>query len=672
MWILESNSDELNGVRRYLKPGKEYLVGRAKYITDITIDSRTVSKKHAKIVVGAVENGSSLLLEKKMPIYVIDLNSKFGTLVNNVKLTNLPKECDHDSEIIFAKCQGKFRLFWHPVVFTLSGIKIRDIQPLVESYGIKITKEYCDMTTHVVSKQRNTAKNLQALINGVFVVANSYVNELVKTIGLVELNFDHGFPNPQKHVPPDNIYSSIDACPEDFMPNKCRKRLFHGLVFVFFDKKQYFTLSPPINTAGGKTVLCEDTSNIEQIITFIQNYPNAIAVSPLENSHYIDMASKRLKINLINQDMFLEPILKLDLTLFWKNSCKDSDLIHINYNITSEKKTTSECCNQSLSNIKCNFELSPGLKSELDEECVYQVSKKHDTNTILNNEVDNMQNIKSFETINDIFDKNTLPLQKSLNSNRFITEGKSVDQAFDNKAFYFYERVRFDDRTKFTQTNQLVNNSNIINHIHEMEFQNKPFVFEKNPLNEKIFDKNIHETKLHNCVKSNSFIVSKDSEAFSTSNLQKNKTASSFMKCDPIRNHSFYNSEKDENLKVVEYFNAESNLQKSSINIPSRWNPKWNGRKNFKKFRRTQKIRPTTYIQHVRLVEYKPEEMTFVSESGKQKDKEYIFKKSIENTSSNIVKNGVDNKIKIFSKNIENYFDIIENDSDDDPLKFKL
>ncbi|KAG5518961.1 hypothetical protein PMAC_002492 [Pneumocystis sp. 'macacae'] len=691
MWILESNLDELNGilmlsliyinsrctntlilgVRRCLRPGKEYLVGRAKYITDITIESKTVSKIHAKFVVGIAKDGSSLLLNEKIPIYVIDLGSKFGTIVNDVQLMNMSKKCDQDSqEIIFAKCQGKFRLFWNPIVFTLSGIKLKDIQPLVEVYGIKITKEYSEKTTHVISKQRNTAKNLQALIYGAFVVTNSYINELIETISLIELNFDHGFPNPQKHVPPDNIYSTINASPEDFMPDNKRRHLFQGLTFIFFDEKQYLNLSPPINAASGKAVFCKETSNVEQIIVFMQNHFNAIAVSPLKDSYYINVASKRVKMNLINQDDFLEPILKLDLSLFKKNIYENYDSIHEN-NLTSQNNI-SECHKQTF-NKKCDFR-SPKFNLELNDKSLYQVSKKYDVNTILNDN-DNKCNIKSLG-INNI-DKNTTLLQKSLNFNRFIPDNKIDYQTSDNKSCFIFTDTnikmnrKLDNCINFIQNSQLSpKKKNIVDDIHDVTVQNTKDSVEKLPLNKKASDRNTYETKSYNYLNSNSSFASEigNSQISLTPNSQKNRLIlSQYEKNESIKDYYLNNLyKKEENSETVEYFKVELNLQKSSVDISSRWNPKWNGRKNFKKFRRVQRTQPT-YTQHIRLVEYKPEDMRFIPELSKQK------KRNINNTDLSIVKNDLfRDKIKLFSKNAENYSDISQNNSDDDPLKFRL
>ncbi|KTW31606.1 hypothetical protein T552_00244 [Pneumocystis carinii B80] len=667
MWVLESSSFELNGFRRYLRPGKEYLVGRAKYITDITIDSNTVSKRHAKFVVVSVEKGASLLLEEKTAIYLIDLNSKFGTIVNGEKLGEFSRKCDENFyEITFGKCQGKFRLSWNPIVFTLSGIKLKDIQLLVEAYGIKITKEYCDKTTHVVSKQRNTTKNLQAFICGVFVVSYSYVQELVRTIDLLELNFDGGFPNPEDHIPQDNHYLNINVSPKDFLPNKQRRHLFRGLTFIFFDKNQYCNLSLPINAASGKTAFCNETSNIEQIIIFMHNYSNVIAVSPLDNFYFVEMACKRLRINMISQDKFFEPIVKMDLSLFEKDFYINNDPNYKNNSI--------------INNTNYNSQIFPASKSELNNELMSQVFKKRDIN-VVSNDNGNKEDIKSSEHINEVFDKNDTLSQSFSNCNKFSTKARIIYPISDNENTISTDSNIKMDPDFYSPVNSHCSqnlSSNKLNIMHDIydDFLNTSNSPRKILLNSGNSNKSRYETNSYNCLKSDLSLISttKNFEIPLSSTLQENKINSfQTIKNESSESQFSKSTEKYEKLKAIEYFKVELKPQKSFVNLSSRWDPKWNGRKNFKKFIRVKKTQPQTFTQHIRLVEYKPN-LKLIQESNKQKSNGQIFKKNIKNTSSDSNKTFVfKNKTKTFSTNIQNYFDITQDDSDDDdPLKFRF
>lgn len=130
----------------------------------------------------------------------------------------------------------------------------------------------------------------------------------------------------------------------------------------------------------------------------------------------------------------------------------------------------------------------------------------------------------------------------------------------------------------------------IFKDINGMGFQNAEDFSEKLSLNEKVLNRNMHETKSYNHLNLNSFFASdiKNSQVFLTPVSQKNEIIlSQYKENELIDDHCLSNLyEKGENSKAVEYSKLELNLQKPSIDISSRWDPKWNGRKNFKKFRR--------------------------------------------------------------------------------------
>ena len=90
----------------------------------------------------------------------------------------------------------------------------------VEETDIKDTPNYIiDRTTHVVQGKRNTAKGLHALINGKYIVTNSFIDALIYAITPTDLdhdeslcpleeNFDKHWPDEMQHVPP---YYELDA-----------------------------------------------------------------------------------------------------------------------------------------------------------------------------------------------------------------------------------------------------------------------------------------------------------------------------------------------------------------------------------------------------------------------------------------------------------------------------
>ena len=140
----------------------------------------------------------------------------------------------------------------------------------LEELDIKTIIEYVvGETTHVVTTKRNTAKGLQALVNGKHIVENSYIDALVyaatsedlaepENVCPLEKDFDAAWPDPTKHLPPagkeiiDMPAAASEAC---FEPNMERQNIFEGLTFVFCSKDQYENLMPMVTNGHGKALL---------------------------------------------------------------------------------------------------------------------------------------------------------------------------------------------------------------------------------------------------------------------------------------------------------------------------------------------------------------------------------------------------------------------------------
>ena len=135
----------------------------------------------------------------------------------------------------------------------------------LEDLDIKVVIPYVvGVTTHVVSTKRNTAKGLQALINGQYIVTESYIDALVyattpenldelESLSPLEEDFDANWPNALEHLPAKSKEPS-ERPSEDFEPNTLRGNVFEGYTFVFLDATQFETLQAPITNGGGKAL----------------------------------------------------------------------------------------------------------------------------------------------------------------------------------------------------------------------------------------------------------------------------------------------------------------------------------------------------------------------------------------------------------------------------------
>ena len=186
-----------------------------------------------------------------------------------------------------------YRIKWQPTVlsfsFSTKELKAKDplssVRTQLEDLDIKTIVPYVvDHTTHVVQKKRNTAKGLQALVNGKWIVDDSYIDALVyaatpsdlenlESLSPLEADFDTAWPDAGLHLPPPGN-EPVQRPPEAFVPNPDRINIFEGYTFVFGDAAQYGNLAEAINNGHGKALLYQveqGTTTAEEIAQFMRN-----------------------------------------------------------------------------------------------------------------------------------------------------------------------------------------------------------------------------------------------------------------------------------------------------------------------------------------------------------------------------------------------------------------
>jgi DNA repair protein XRS2 len=150
----------------------------------------------------------------------------------------------------------------------------------LEQLDIKYSADYASETTHVVSKKRNTSKGLQALINGKYVVTDSFINAVVDAATVpdeagdgassaLEEDFEASWPNAIDHLPPRGEEPS-ERPPEAYAPDSRRQEVFDGYTFVFYEKKQYENLFPVVTSGKGKALLKEVVARETDVDDFIR------------------------------------------------------------------------------------------------------------------------------------------------------------------------------------------------------------------------------------------------------------------------------------------------------------------------------------------------------------------------------------------------------------------
>ncbi|ETS74858.1 hypothetical protein PFICI_13342 [Pestalotiopsis fici W106-1] len=357
MWVLEHEGDALQGKRLWLRPGKRYLFGRTIAEPGMLAihghKATSVSRKHVTIEVDAVRKGDSQNLSTRSKVTVEDLGSKLGTTVNENKIKGEKYVVDQEENDLKLGNMSGFKITWFPVVLSFSfsareleaGAQTR-LQSNFEQLDVKLLAEIdSKFTTHVVNKKRNTAKGLQALINGTYLVDDGFMNALLEatraddlgggvTRSALEADFDAHWPDAMDFLPaPGN--EPVQRPAEAFAPNPERREIFDGYTFIFYDSKQHNSLIGPITDGKGKALWREVVPNETQIDDFIR-YVKSVAgekglgefedgsegkgvvvvryvpAEPAWYQEFYTAVSLRLDHRLIDQKDFLDAILACD------------------------------------------------------------------------------------------------------------------------------------------------------------------------------------------------------------------------------------------------------------------------------------------------------------------------------------------------------------------------
>ncbi|KAJ5484656.1 hypothetical protein N7453_012124 [Penicillium expansum] len=273
MWILDSTGDFLEGKRVWLRPGKKYLFGRF-YRDGVrhAVNHNSISRKHMTIEISPVNPRDGLSPRARSSITITDLDSKKGTVVDERRIQGECKLEKSDEHVIqLAKYQHTLRIKWEPVVLTLSASskQVRGEDPLahvrsrLEDLDIKTIMDYIvDHTTHVVQRKRNTAKGLQALVNG-----NDLEN--VESLCPLETDFELAWPDPNQHLPPPGKEPTQRPATA-FAPKSARLNVFDGYTFIFGDQAQFENLQGPINNGQGKALFYQVEDGVTTAVDIVR------------------------------------------------------------------------------------------------------------------------------------------------------------------------------------------------------------------------------------------------------------------------------------------------------------------------------------------------------------------------------------------------------------------
>ncbi|KAL4919058.1 hypothetical protein BDW62DRAFT_48194 [Aspergillus aurantiobrunneus] len=308
MWILDTEGAFLQGKRVWLRPGKKYLFGR--YKTEgvrEAIPAQSISRKHLVIEISPVKAGDGSKTKARSEILVSDEGSKFGTIVDGEQIKGRSKKLTGQEHTIrLGKYEHALRIKWQPTVLSFSFSSkesnkntLARFRSRLEDLDIKTIEDYLvNVTTHVVQTKRNTAKGLQALVNGKYIVDYSFVDALdyaatpsdmenLESLSPLENDFDATWPDAREHLPPPGK-EVTNASDESFAPNPARLNIFEGYTFVFCDKSQHQLLEEPINNGHGKALYFEVKEGVTTADEIVRFMNNAGGLKDIVSEQYVD------------------------------------------------------------------------------------------------------------------------------------------------------------------------------------------------------------------------------------------------------------------------------------------------------------------------------------------------------------------------------------------------
>ncbi|KAJ9268296.1 hypothetical protein DTO212C5_5624 [Paecilomyces variotii] len=611
MWILDSEGDFLEGRRVWLKPGKKYLFGRIKQDgVRHAIQHASISRKHLVIEVSPVKPGDGSHIHTKSEITVSDQGSKCGTTVDGEQIKGLSKRLSGEEHtIILGRYQNPLRIRWQSTVlsFSFSSKELKAKDPLgpirsrLEDLDIKTIIPYVvGKTTHVVQNKRNTAKGLQALINGQYIVQDSYVDALVyaatpgdleniESLSPLEENFDAAWPDPSEHLPPPGK-EPIQRPPEAFAPNKDRINVFEGYTFVFCDTSQFENLQAPITNGHGKALFYQIENGVttaEEIIQFMRSAAGQKGLGSEHEGPGVVLVRFRAKGRYESWSIELgnQVALMMDQRVIEQSEFLDAIL----------RNDASSLCRPLPREIEPSQEaIPPRAPSEptpaMEREAQSQQAPQQDTQTSEAVEQPRKRRrvhnfVSKVKTFDDGFDMESIPVY-TLEEGEFAQPESQYMEMEPATSQQIQSQARTDEEDMMAS---LLPGANAMKKRRAESSQN-------NRQEENIAPKEvIRKPKRQKLDVLEAARQHREAEENAAQEQRREEEASLQASLQDM------SIEQMKNLVIVEEMEVPSrDVRSQTVDEGNRWNDQWNGRKNFKKFRRKGDLNmPRNRIQTV-------------------------------------------------------------------------
>ncbi|KAF2751757.1 hypothetical protein M011DRAFT_394370 [Sporormia fimetaria CBS 119925] len=265
---------------------------------NVSIPVKAVSRQHLMLKVLDVQAGDGTKLHTRSKIEITDLSCRQGTVIDGTRKLLSTKDGNTYTAYDKAVLEGtehrirlvhsypEFKVTWHPVVFTFASKDGRDRAPKLHTLDIKTSSEFVhDHTTHVVTMKRNLPRVLQGLTTARHVVTPKFLDALVSVAtpqvgnpeeyaaSNLEEDFNAWWPKEADYLPPIGA-EPVKRPAEVLKPNTDRATVFSGLTFVFLNENQYNSLSEPIFSGGGKALFFNlqfGETTVDKYVDYVRN-----------------------------------------------------------------------------------------------------------------------------------------------------------------------------------------------------------------------------------------------------------------------------------------------------------------------------------------------------------------------------------------------------------------
>ncbi|KZM19755.1 uncharacterized protein EKO05_0004021 [Ascochyta rabiei] len=182
-----------------------------------------------------------------------------------------------------------FKIVWKPVVFTYASkenkeSKARSAQ--LHALDIKTTTDFVfGKTTHVVTQKRNLPRVLSGLVAAKHIVTGDFLDAVINAAtsamdgeggyvpSQLEEDFDDRWPNEEGFVPP-TATEPVSRPQEMLKPDSSRSEIFSNLTFVFLSQSQHDSLQDPVSGGSGKALLFDlkpGKTSVQEYVDYVQS-----------------------------------------------------------------------------------------------------------------------------------------------------------------------------------------------------------------------------------------------------------------------------------------------------------------------------------------------------------------------------------------------------------------